>query len=258
MIRILHVLGGLGSGGTESLIMNWYRNIDRSKVQFDFLVRSNDYNYSEEITALGGRIFYTASFPHHFLKNYRETKTVLERKEWDVIHVHGNAAMYMLPLHLSKKLGYPCRIMHSHSVHSKNPIFSLVHWYNRRRINKYATHQLACSSAAGEWMYPDTEFRVINNAVQSERFIFDQHARNKIRTELGIDDCLVLGHVGRFSKPKNHTFLLDIFYEVKKLRPDSVLMLVGDGELRETIEKKAMELGLTDSVLFMGDRKSVV
>ena len=257
MIRVLHVLGGLGTGGTESLIMNWYRNIDRSKVQFDFLVRSNDNNYVDEITALGGRIFYTASFPRHLAKNYKETKAILARKEWEVIHVHGNAAMYMLPLQLSKKLGYPCRIMHSHNVHSKNPIFSLVHRHNRKRINIYATHKLACSNAAGAWMYPDAEFLVVNNAVRSERFLFDQCARSEIRTALGIDDRLVLGHVGRFSKQKNHTFLLDVFYEVKKLRPDSALMLVGDGELKETIEKKATELGLTDSILFMGRRSDI-
>ena len=85
MIRVLHVLGGLGTGGTESLIMSWYRSIDRSKIQFDFLVRSPDSNYVEEITALGGRVFYTASFPRHFLRNRRETKAVLQRKEWDVI-----------------------------------------------------------------------------------------------------------------------------------------------------------------------------
>ena len=106
-------------------------------------------------------------------------------------------------------------------------------------------------------MYPDAEFLVVNNAVQSERFLFDQHARNEIRTALGIEDCIVLGHVGRFSKPKNHSFLLDVFYEVRKLRPDSVLMLVGDGELKEAIEKKATELGLTDSILFMGRRSDV-
>lgn len=103
MVRVLHVFGGLGTGGTESLIMNWYRNIDRSKIQFDFLVRSSDNNYVDEITALGGRIFYTAPFPRYFIKNYTETKAILERKEWDVIHVHGNAAMYTLPLKLAKK-----------------------------------------------------------------------------------------------------------------------------------------------------------
>lgn len=257
MIRVLHILGGLGTGGTESLIMNWYRNIDRSKIQFDFLVRSTDNNYADEITALGGRIYYTASFPRYFIKNRTETKAILERREWDVIHVHGNAAMYMLPLKLAKKLGYRCRVMHSHSVKAQNPVFALVHYLNRGKISQYATCCLACSEAAGHWMYPNTKFHVIHNAVQTEMFRFDQSARSELRKELGIDDCLVLGHVGRFSKPKNHAFLLDVFCEVKKLRPDSILMLVGDGELKEAAEKEAKALGLADSVLFLGRRSDV-
>lgn len=106
-------------------------------------------------------------------------------------------------------------------------------------------------------MYPNTKFLVIHNAVQAETFRFDQSARSALRKELGIDDRLVLGHVGRFSEPKNHAFLLDVFSEVKKLRPDSVLMLIGDGELQDVIEKKVNALGLTDSVLFMGRRSDV-
>ncbi len=256
-IRVLHVLGGLGSGGTESLIINWYRNIDRNKVQFDFLVRSPDNNYAQEISALGGRIFYTPSFPRHFIRNYIETKKLLQRKQWDVIHVHGNAAMYMLPLKLAKKLGYPCRIMHSHNVQPQNPIFSLVHYYNRRKISKYATHLLACSDAAGKWMYQDNSFQIIHNAVEMGNFLFDEAARPAVRNELRIGDKLVLGHVGRFSTQKNHLFLLDIFEEVKKLHNDSVLMLVGDGELREAVEEKAKAMGIYDSVLFMGRRNDV-
>lgn len=257
MIRVLHVFGGLGNGGTESLIMNWYRNIDRSKIQFDFLVRSPDRNYTEEIEELGGRVFYTASFPGHFVRNYRQTKAILERKEWEIIHVHGNAAMYMLPLKLAKKLGYRCRVMHSHSVKTQNPVFTLVHKHNRRKIGRYATCCLACSDAAGKWMYPNTEFAVLHNAVQTEKFLFDQNARTGMRKKLGIDDCLVLGHVGRFSLPKNHAFLLDVFFEVKKRQPDSVLMLVGNGALEAKVREKVQQLELVDSVLFIGKQTNI-
>lgn len=256
-VRVLHVLGGLGSGGTESLIINWYRNIDRSKVQFDFLVRSADNNYAEEILSLGGRIFYTPSFPRHLIGNYKETKKILKRKEWAAIHVHGNAAMYMLPLKLAKKLGCPCIIMHSHSVQPQNPLFSLVHYRNRTKIHRYATHLLACSEAAGKWMYQNEPFQIIHNAIDTDRFLFDREARQSIRAELKIDNQLVVGHVGRFSAPKNHTFLLEIFAEIKKRRKDSVLMLVGDGELREAAEEKAKALGIFNSVLFLGRRSDV-
>lgn len=256
MLRVLHVLGGLGSGGTESLIMNWYRNIDRTKIQFDFLVRSDDSNYLDEITALGGRVFYTASFPRHFVQNRRETKKILQRKEWDIIHVHGNAAMYMLPLKLAKRLDYPCRIMHSHSVKAQNKLFDVIHSVNKKSISQYATHLFACSHAAGKWMF-DREYELMKNAVNTEAFRFDPAARKSLRKEYGIGDRYVIGHVGRFATPKNHAFLLEIFREFRGSHPDSVLMLVGDGELEESIRNKGAELGILDSILFMGRRSDI-
>lgn len=257
MIRVLHVLGGLGTGGTESLIMNWYRNIDRSKIQFDFLVRSSDTNYAEEILALGGRIFYTASFPRHFLKNRKETEAILKRKEWSVIHVHGNAAMYMLPLKLAKKYGYGCRIMHSHSVKAKNSVFSLIHHVNRKQLAEVATHHLACSTAAGKWMFDDTPFVLSRNAITPKSKQYTAFARVKLRKDLGIREKLVVGHVGRFVNAKNHEFLLNLFVELKLKNPNSILMLVGDGDLEQEIKCKAQQLGIADSVIFAGRQSNI-
>ncbi len=257
MIRVLHVFGGLGTGGTESLIMNWYRNIDREKIQFDFLVRSPDNNYLAEIEALGGRVYYTASFPRHFLKNYRETKEILARKEWAVIHVHGNAAIYTLPLRLAKKYGYPVRIMHSHNVKTQNRYFSVIHYFNRKAIRKTVTWKLACSESSGKWMYGNSGFKVLKNAVETERFIFNTETRNKYRKELCLSEQFVVGHVGRFAIQKNHGFLLDIFAEIKKLKNNSKLVLVGDGPMKPEIERKADALGLKNDVLFLGRRNDV-
>jgi len=257
MVRVLHVLGGLGTGGTESLIMNWYRNIDRSKVQFDFLVRSNDDNYINEIQELGGRVFYTATFPRHFIRNYKETKQILERKEWDVVHVHGNAAIYLLPLALAKKLNYKIRIMHSHNVQAQSKIFSLFHYANRKLLSHYTTHNLACSEAAGNWMFGNNEFKVMKNAVDIVDFQFAIEARKNIREKYNLDDKFVVGHIGRFANQKNHMFLLEIFKNIKKQKNNSVLILVGDGELQTAAEKRASELGILDSVLFMGRRNDI-
>ena len=257
MLRVLHILGGLGTGGTESLIINWYRNIDREKIQFDFLVRSKDDNYKEEIEALGGRVFYTASFPRHFLRNYRETKAILAKKEWNVIHVHANAAMYILPLKLAAKMGYPCRITHSHSVKAQNAVFSCIHAVNRRRLSRYTTLCLACSDSAGKWMFGNDRYEILRNAVNFETCRFDSDARNAIRQTYGIENKFVVGHIGRFVEAKNHLFLLEAFSEFRKQRPDSVLMLVGDGELEETVREKASQMGLWDSVMFMGRRSDV-
>ena len=244
MIRVLHVLGGLGSGGTESLIMNWYRNIDRTKIQFDFLVRSNDTNYVQEIEALGGRVFYTSSFPRHLLRNRKDTDAILSRNEWEVSHVHANAAMYMLPLKLAKKMGYRCRIMHSHNVEAKKNLYTIIHRINRKSVSKYATACFACSKAAGVWMFANTDYFVLRNAVNVSTYCFDAVVRKTIRAAYGLDRKLVLGQVGRFATQKNHDFLLDVFCEIKKLHNNSVLMLVGDGELESKIRAKAAHMGI--------------
>lgn len=257
MIRVLHVFGGLGTGGTESLIMSWYRNIDRTKIQFDFLVRSPDNNYVEEITELGGRVFYTASFPRHFFRNFVETRKILQQNEWDVIHVHGNAAMYMLPLRLAKKLGYTHRIMHSHSIKAQNKVFSLVHNANKLGFPHLATHCLACSSAAGKWMFDDNAFALSRNAIDVDSHSFNADNRSQIRKQLDIENKFVIGHVGRFATPKNHEFLLNVFAKVKCQRCDCILMLVGDGELETAIRAKAEQLGIADSILFMGRQSNV-
>lgn len=257
MIRVLHVLGGLGSGGAESLIMSWYRNIDRTKIQFDFLVRSADDNYLEEIKVLGGRVFYTPPFPKHLIKNYKETLTILKKREWDVIHVHGNAAIYMLPLRLAKKLGYKKRIMHSHNTKAQSNVFSLIHSANKIRIPALATLCLACSSAAGKWMFTDHPFLLFRNAINKDTHRFDNTIRNKVRKELSLENKFVVGHVGRLATQKNHEFLLKVFSEINSAYPESVLMLIGDGELETDVIAQAKKLGILDSILFMGRQTNV-
>lgn len=257
MVRVLHVLGGLGTGGTESLIMNWYRNIDRTKIQFDFLVRSSDDNYTDEIQRMGGRIFYTSSFPRHLVRNYIETKNILKKKEWNVIHVHGNAAIYILPLKIAKKYGYECRIMHSHNVKTQKNVFKAVHLWNRKKMLKYATHRLACSRAAGEWMFADEEFQIIRNAIDTKAYSFDRKAREELRKKYGLEEKYVVGHVGRFALQKNHIFLLDVFEAIVSKKQESVLILVGDGELEQEARDKAKRLGISDRVIFLGRRSDV-
>lgn len=257
MIRVLHVLGGLGTGGTECLIMNWYRNIDRSKVQFDFLVRSKDDNFVEEINNLGGNIYYTSEFPRHILRNFRETNDIIKMGKWDVIHVHGNAAIYMTPLILAKKYNVPCRVMHSHNVEAKKSIYAYIHNFNRCFIPMCATDQLACSSFAGNWMFGQTQYKVLKNGLNIENYVFDSRNRKKIRDEFNLDNKFVIGNVGRFTRQKNHEYLLRIFYQVKKRKPESVLLLVGDGELKEDIIQRAEALGIIDSIILAGKRDDV-
>lgn len=149
MIRVLHVLNNLGSGGAESFVMNLYRNIDRSLVQFDFLIRSRENgSMVDEIRKLGGKIYIQPNFPRNILQNYKALDEFLKchAKEYKAIHVHANALVYVKPLQLAKKYGIPCRIIHSHNTNSSA---EFIHKFNRRRIDEWVTDRFACSDLAG-------------------------------------------------------------------------------------------------------------
>lgn len=255
MIRVLHVLNNLGSGGAESFLMNMYRKIDREKVQFDFLIRSGQNGpIVDEITSMGGRVFRIADFPRHYFQNVRELKHFLrEHHEYEIIHVHANSLMYVKPLQLAKRYGIPCRIIHSHSTQTADlPLIKFIHKYNRRRIARFVTHCFACSDKAGEWMFSNGDFTIINTGIDLNRFRFDAARREQIRRKYHLEDVFVVGHVGRLSAPKNHEFLLRLFAKLLVKKPHARLMLVGEGELRESLEKTTDRLGIRDKVIFVG------
>ena len=257
MIRVLHVLTGLGTGGTENLIMNWYRAIDRSKVQFDFLIRSKDLFYEEEIRSLGGKIYLTDSFPKHAINNYLQTENILKMVLWEVIHVHGNAAIYVSALVLAKKCSIPCRIMHSHSVGTKKKIYSLVHYINRLVVHKYATVRLACSGSAGKWMFGKDSFSVLKNGLKIENFLYNEENRQSLRKELKLEGNIVVGHVGRLTSAKNHEYLFEIFKEIQSIKQEVKLLIVGSGELEKHLRKIAVEQGIDNNIIFLGRRDDV-
>ena len=258
LIRVLHVITGISNrGGAENYVMNMYRNIDRTKVQFDFLLRSRETAYEEEIKKLGGRIFYTSEYPRHFIKNKKEVEAFFEsHKDYDIVHVHANALIYMTVLKIAKKHNINCRIMHSHNTDTKRPIYRIIHNFNKQFINKWATDYFACSTEAGKWMFKN-DFILRKNAINIDKFQKDKEVRKKIRKDLGVEDKFVIGHIGRFVIQKNHTFLLKIFNEYHKKNPESVLLLVGDGYLEEDIKNLVNEYGLKDSVKFLGNRSDV-
>lgn len=256
-MRVLQVITGLGSGGAESFLMSMYRNMDHQKVQFDFLVRSRENFYKEELERSGSKVYYTTPFPPHYLKNLFEVSKILRENNYSVVHVHANALLYMTALEEAKRLGIPCRIMHSHSSSTCSKKYLPIHFFNKKRIEKLATHKFACSELAGKWMF-NGGFQVINNAIDLERFRYSEESRNCVRNELGISaNTFVMGHVGRFWQVKNHSFLLDIFAEIVKTKPASMLVLVGTGDLVEAVQQKASSLGIEDKVLLLGERKDV-
>ncbi len=257
IIRIAQIVGSMNSGGVESMVMNYYRHIDRTKIQFDFIVLEGSTHIpDQEIKSLGGRIFIVPSYKHIFAYRKALNKLFTEN-HYDIVHSHVNS-LSVFPLSVAKKAGVKVRIAHSHSTtnkkeHLRNFIKNILRLFSK----KYATHYFACSELAGRWLFGDKTFdkglvTIINNAIDLEKFAFNEQTRDIIRAEYGLKDKFVIGHIGRFMSQKNHELLLEAFADVKKERQEAVLLLLGDGPLFEDMKNKAKELGVADSVVFAG------
>jgi len=256
IMRVLHVLTGLSNGGAETYILNMYRNINREKIQFDFLLRSRNNNESllNEISSLGGRVYYTSEFPKHILKNYKEMNSFFKcHPEYKIIHVHANSLVYITPLIVAKKYKIQCRIIHSHNTRTANDmLYKPIHMFNKKIIKYIATTYLACSEVAGKWMFNDSNFQIMKNAINVDKYSFNYEVREKIRNYYKLDGKLVLGNVGRFVYQKNHEFLIDIFNCVHARNKNAMLMLIGEGKLKSEIIEKVKYLGLSEKVMFIG------
>lgn len=264
MIRIIHVVHGMDCGGTENIIMNLYRNIDREKVQFDFLVHTNkDCFFDDEIKRLGGRIYRVPYYTISNLSSYRKALNRLfsAHKEWSVVHGHlGSCACIYLSI--AKCYGL-YTIAHSHAINDKNiNLKVLLYRFHAFLSRGVADFYMGCSYEAGVDRYGkkianSSKFQVINNGINARQYVFDPFTRDRIRDEFGIQEKYVIGHVGRFNVVKNHKFMVAVLAELKKRSYDYVLMFVGDGELRQAVANQAKELGVLDSVIFTGIRKDV-
>ena len=257
-VRVAQVVGKMVGGGVEAVVMNYYRHIDRSKVQFDFLVDSDSTLVPrDEIESLGGRVFEIPPY-QHVAEYQRELQRLFKQEGWKIVHSHINA-LSVFPLRAAKKVGVPVRIAHSHSTsgkgeYAKNALKAVL----KTQSNRYPTHRFACSQFAGEWLFGKAaHFEVVYNAIDLDRFRFNVEARAE-GADLGlVDNQFAIGHVGRFTAQKNHVFLIDVFTEVAKRRDDAVLLLVGTGEAGASVKALVDERGLTDRVKFLGQRSDV-
>ena len=270
-IRVLHENVIMDPGGIEALLMNVYRHIDRDKVQFDFMVHRPDHAfYEDEIESLGGKIYRTPKFspiPGQYQSYMGSVEKILkEHPEYKVLHAH--AELNLWPLMIAKKLGVPTRIAHSHNAKTSVNLKYFFFLYEKARIKKYCTDMFMCSTPAGIWTFGEEavksgKVKFIKNGIETERFAYNEEIRAAKRRELGLGDKFVVGHVGGKAKTwdlrqqKNHTFLVDIFNEIYKRNPNSMLMLVSDGRLMDEIKSKVHVLGLDGSVLFLGNRGDV-
>lgn len=245
------------------MIMNIYRNINRDNVQFDFVIHKKDeLFYKDEILSLGGKLYVMPEFSlknlFKFINFWRNFFN--EHKEYKVIHGHvrSTASIYLL---IAKIYGLTT-ITHSHSTSSGSGIESIIKNIMQFPIRFIADYFFACSKIAGEWLFgkracKKKNFFIIKNAIEAKKFIFNENTRREQRCLLGLEDKYVIGHVGRFDPPKNHEFIIDIFKSIHNINEDVLLLLIGDGVLKDSIKKMVDNLGLHNSVIFTGVRPDI-
>ena len=263
IIRVAQVIGPAVNGGTEAYAKNYYMHIDRTKVQFDFLVENESKIINKsDVEALGGHIVIIPSYRNPL--NYVQTLTkIFKENKYDIVHSNMNTLSYFT-LKAAKRAGIKVRIAHSHSTSNpkeftRNMIKNTLKPFSK----KYATDYFACSELAGRYLFGDKTFdkglvTVINNGIDINKFKYNEEYNISIRKELNIDpNTKVIGHVGRFVHQKNHFYLIDIFNEIHKLDSNTKLLLLGDGPLKEEVETKVHTLGLDDSVIFAGTKQDI-
>lgn len=259
-IRILQVFGELNRGGAETMIMEIYKNIDRTKVQFDFLVHTDKKcDFDDEVLSLGGKIY---QIPKYTVKNHLEYKKSVNEffnihKEFQVVHSHIRSTASII-LNIAKNHGLKT-IAHSHSISNgsgfSNKIKDIIQIPLKN--NSFVDKNIACSDIAGKWLFGTKDFTVLKNGIDIKKFKFDNNVRFDTRDALNVNDKFVVGHVGRFDKDKNQSFVLSVFEELSKVVKDAILIFVGDGITKNTIETQVEAKGLKDKVLFLGKRDDI-
>lgn len=262
-IRVLQIIGIVAGGGVEAVIMNYYEHIDRTKVQFDFIVHNdNKIDITQKVEAMGGKVYKVTPYYKNPIAFMWDIYKVIKRHHYRIVHSNMNT-LSAFSLFAAWAAGAPVRILHNHSTSSPGETKrNIMKFMLRPFARLFANHYLACSRLAGEWMYgrkmmDSGKVTIVNNAIDLKKYAFNPQKRNLLRKELGLADEFVIGHVGRFMFQKNHEFLIDVFAEAYKKDPHMALLLVGDGPLRPAMEEKVRKLGLTDHVKFLGLRNNV-
>ena len=262
-IRIAQVIGKMAAGGVENVVYNYYRTVDHAKVQFDFFVdEDSTASFPQDLEKMGARVYvvpaYQTLFPY-----LKKLHALFKENRYIIVHAHINT-LCIFPLFAAWRAGVPVRICHSHSTaHWGEGKKTLLKYLLRPFTKLFATDYFACGERAGRWMYGSSRFErgcvhVMPNAIDTNKFAYDETARYRLRAELGIpQEAFVAGHVGRFTYAKNHSFLLQIMEHLKMQRQDAWLLLVGEGELEKAVKQQANTMRLADRIIFSGARADV-
>lgn len=258
MIRVLQIIGSLERAGAETFLINLYRNIDRSRIQFDFAIYNepSDNSYYEEVIELGGSVFILPPKSKGILYNFREIQKLIRENDYKMVWRYTNSCFGALDLLAAKFAGASGTVLNSRSSHTDG-MQLLMHYIVKPFLPLFVKKNYACGIMAGNWMFGRRPFEVIDNGIEVESFRYNEKLRNQHRREFQLQDKTVVGHVGRFHPVKNHKLIIDVYEKFRQKVPYSALVLVGTGELLAQIQELVKEKGLENDVLFLGNRSDV-
>ncbi len=252
--RVLHIVGVMHPGGLENFIMNLYDKIDKEKFQFDVVVHSRQENdYVEKIQEMGGKVYEVPRLTHKPIENLKRIYKIVKENKYKIVIRHTPNALVIPQLYVAKLAGAKT-ICHSHN--ETDPL-RILHQLGRLMMNIAVVDRMACSTAAGRWMFGRRDFKIVKNAIDIKKFEYEVEKENDIREEFQIGKRKVYGHIANFIESKNHTYLLKIFKEIAILDAEAMFFCVGEGQLRPIIEKEIEELNLKDRVILTGSRNDV-
>lgn len=266
MIKVIIYALTATNGGVENFLLNFWRRIDYSKFHFDFISIEDNSVFTNEILKSNSKIYYIPMRKSGIIRHEKAINDFFKEHghEYDAVWFCANTLSDISFIKAAYHYKIPVRICHSHNTGniSSHPFSAFFHRLNKNKISRYATDFWACSKKAAEWLYPSKILKanavvLIHNAIEANKFAFNPNDRDRMRKSLGLEGRFVVGHVGRFSLQKNHDFLLDIFSEIYKKNTKAVLLLIGTGELLNSVQVKVKKLHLEKAVRFLGSRQDV-
>lgn len=262
-IRILQVLGGLDIGGAETMVMNYYRNIDKSMIQFDFVVHGNNHGfYEEEIKKMGGKIYRVPKYRLYNHFNYIKAWRTLFKNhlEYRIIHSHVRSTASII-LKVAKENGL-ITICHSHSTSNGTGLSAFVKKKLQKKIPYVADYLFSCSKESAIWLYGKKNANsercyIINNAIDVSKYSFNMSKRKQVRSSLKIDNKIVIGMIGRLAEVKNHSFAINLLKELVKYNKKYHLLIIGSGPLKNNLVSQVKDYNLVENVTFLENRSDV-
>lgn len=263
MIRVLHVMGCADAGGISAVVLNYYRFIDRTKIHFDIALTVPEAGQNAHaLQELGAQIHFLPLKSHGLRTFQNALADLLQKGKYDALHVHESETCYVA-LAVAKKLGIRCRVAHAHITSPWEGIKGELRRLSGCLLNyHYASRVIGCGQLAGERIFGKCNMKrekamVLPNAVDTQKFAYDEEIRRMVREELAVEDKFIVGMVGRLADQKNYPFALEIMAKLRRVMPDAILVVAGNGPDEELIQEKIRQLNLDDSVMMLGRRSDV-